>query len=76
MEPISVESGSVNVESIKESFFSDGLYDGRFLSSDYTSFLPLNSVENQPIEFIMPPLRSQSVYRYGIFQEIYFKFKS
>ena len=49
MEPLLVQSSSKKVESVTESFFSDGYWDARFQSSDYAQFVPLNSLESSPI---------------------------
>ena len=63
MEPVLVTSDTLRVESIAENYFSPGVWDARFLSSDYASYQPQNSLESEPIEFALPALRSSSVYR-------------
>lgn len=64
MEAQQVESGLAAVELSSQSFFSKGIYDPRFLSSDYHLFCPDHSLEDSsPLEFTLPPLRSKSVYR-------------
>ena len=51
------------VQSVKESFFGDALYDSRFTSSDYHSFPSTHAIETDPISFNLPALKSGSVYR-------------
>lgn len=58
------ESGTVSVESIAQSFFSDSLIDGRFISSDFHAFHPDHPPsETSPLEWTLPALRSKSIYR-------------
>ena len=46
-----------------QSFFAKGQYDSRFKSSDHRIFSPNTSITSQgPIEFILPPMKSMSIY--------------
>ena len=44
-----VESGAFGIESLAENFFSDSVYDSRYLNSDYSLFPPDHAIDNDPI---------------------------
>ena len=58
MDARQIESGISAVELSGQSFFSKGIYDSRFVSSDYHLFCPDHSLsDSAPLEFTLPPLR-------------------
>ena len=58
MDARQIESGISAVELSGQSFFSKGIYDSRFVSSDYHLFCPDHSLsDSSPLEFTLPPLR-------------------
>lgn len=59
-----IEAQTVGVQSYQSSFFSQGMVDTRYVSSDYTVFYP-QSVLNQcqTVDFVLPSMRSGSIYK-------------
>ena len=58
-----IETELVSVVQSGQSFFAKGQYDSRFKSSDHRIFSPNTSITSQgPIEFILPPMKSMSIY--------------
>ena len=56
-------TGLEPVEQVSQSFFSDGLFDSRYVASDILKFPPTSEISHDPIEIILPHLKSNSTYR-------------
>ena len=62
-EPRQIEPDLVGVQSTQEDFFGTSYFDGRFTSSDYHMFPPIHAIEVDPLTFVLPAMKSGSVYR-------------
>ena len=63
MEAQATLSGVIPVERAATSFFRDGIVDSRFTSSDFAVYSPSNETSQDPIQFVLPKIRSNGVYR-------------
>ena len=58
-----IEPDLVGIQSTQEDFFGTSYFDGRFTSSDYHMFPPIHDITVDPLSFVLPAMKSGSVYR-------------
>ena len=58
-----IEPDLVGIQSTQEDFFGTSYFDGRLTSSDYHMFPPIHDITVDPLSFVLPAMKSGSVYR-------------
>ena len=63
MDPLQLETNLIPCVPASDDLFKPGIFDGRFLASDFVKFQTSTSISNNPIEILFPALRSNACYR-------------